>query len=99
MKKNIKKQKNRRGYYSFFGVIFIALCVFLAIECATSGSEMTKLINSQDMLVKEKKELTSRLVEVSSLNTIQERASTLGFNEPQKVIYIQKSNEFASLLP
>jgi len=73
MNKNIKKQKNRRGYYSFFGVIFIALCVFLAIECATSGTEMAKLINSQ--------------------------ASSLGFNEPQKVVYIQKSNEFASLLP
>ena len=98
--RNIKSEKvSRKGPFTFFGVIFIALCVFLAIESATSGTEMTKLINSQDILVKEKKELTSRLVEVSSLSTIQERASTLGFNEPQKVVYIQKSNEFASLLP
>jgi len=99
MRRNINKKENRKGPFTFFGVIFIALCVYLAIECATSGSEMAKLIDSQDLLVKEKKELTSRLVQVSSLNIIQEKASTLGFNEPQKVVYIQKSDEFASLLP
>ena len=99
MRRNISKKENKKGAFTFFGVIFIALCVYLAIECATSGSEMTKLIDSQDLLVKEKKELTSRLVQVSSLNIIQEKASTLGFNEPQKVVYIQKSDEFASLLP
>ena len=93
-----KKTTNQRGFYTFFGVIFTALCVYLAIECVTSGSEMAKLTDSQNKLIREKKELTSRLVEVSSLNIIQEKASTLGFIEPQKVVYIQKSDEFASLL-
>lgn len=99
--KTIMKNKstNQKGFYTFFGVIFTALCVYLAIECVTSGTEMAKLIDSQDKLIKEKKELTSRLVEVSSLNIIQAKASTLGFIEPQKVVYIQKSDEFASLLP
>jgi|GEM_PF-2977683 len=99
MKKNINKPKNQKGPFAFFCVMFIALCVFLAIECATSNSEITKLIDSQDLLIKEKKELTLRLVEVSSLNVIQEKASSLGFNEPQKVVYIQKSDEYVGLLP
>lgn len=99
MRRNLNIKESRKVPFTFFGVIFIALCVYLAIECATSGSEMAKLIDSQDILVKEKKELTSRLVQISSLNIIQEKASTLGFKEPQKVVYIQKSNEFASLLP
>lgn len=93
------KSTNQKGLYTFFGVIFTALCVYLAIECVTSGAEMAKLTDSQDKLVREKKELTSRLVQVSSLNLIQEKASVLGFIEPQKVVYIQKSDEFASLLP
>ena len=100
MKTVIKnKSTNQKGFYTFFGVIFTALCVYLAIECVTSGTEMAKLTDSQDRLIREKKELTSKLVQVSSLNLIQEKASTLGFIEPQKVVYIQKSDEFASLLP
>lgn len=98
MKLHTNKTVKQKTIYTFFGVIFTALCVYLAIECATSGSEIAKLIDTQEILVNQKKELTLKLVEVSSLNIIQEKATSLGFSEPQKVVYIQKSDEFASLL-
>lgn len=99
MKNLNNKSKNQKVVYTIFGVIFIAACVFLTIECATNGAEMNNLISYQDILSKDKKELTARLVELSSLNKIQDKALVYGFSKPQKVVYIQSTDEFASLLP
>lgn len=99
MKHLKNNKKNNKAFYSVFGVIIIAACVFLAIECATSGAEMANLIEKQEMLEKEKKDLNAKLVDLSSLNVIQEKALSFGFQKPQRVVYIQESEEFASLLP
>jgi cell division protein FtsL len=94
----MNKVNNQRIFLTIIGVIFIGLCVFFAIECATSGSEIAKLTDVQEELTKQKKDLTSKLVEVNSLNVIKEKAPSLGFSDPKKVVYIQKTDEFASLL-
>lgn len=95
---NNKKSTNKTLFF-IVGFIFIAACVYLTIESATTGAEIARLVEMQDKITLEKKDLTARLVENSSLNVMSEKALSLGFQEPQKVVYIQKSDEFASLLP
>jgi len=98
--RNIKdRKKNQKTLFSIVGVMFIAACVFLAIECATSGSEMSMLVDIKERLEKENKYLTAKLVDLSSLNVVEKQASSFGFQKPQKIVYIQESEEFAGLLP
>lgn len=77
--------------------MFVISVIVFTIETATSGARLAKLEKLQKDLVSENAELSNRLVEASSLLSVESKSSQLGFSTPQKIIYIGREGEFAKL--
>ena len=98
----IKKTKISLGRVGKTTVwIFLLVCtvitVFFAVEQAAKGSEIAVLENEETTLNKENRELTDKLVQVSSLNEVNKKANELGFTKPTKLIYVSEKESVAKL--
>lgn len=94
--KNYSRSTNLKVYG--LGVllsVLLILSVFFAIDAATSGAEVAKLQNTQAVLTQANSMLTDSLVQASSLESIDGKASQLGFSQPDKVIYISQEEAVA----
>lgn len=97
--KNIAAKKKGKTLVLIVVLALLAGKVFLAIDSATNGAEIAVLQEKEEKIQLEKKELTAKLVEFSSLNGLGEKASEMGFSKPQKVVYVDKGEGFAIKLP
>lgn len=98
MMKQIKTTKKRR-FMPFWVIvgIFLVATVFFTIETATKGAELTRLTLEEKNLLEENRSLSSRLVQVSSLTNLEERAENMGFTKPTKVIYVLEEIQVAKV--
>jgi hypothetical protein len=77
--------------------ICTVITVFFAVEQATKGSEIAILEKEETTLSNQNKELTERLVQLSSLNGIEKKAEGIGFVKPSKLMYISEKEAVAKL--
>jgi hypothetical protein len=98
----IKKKKNNLNKISktvLWAILLIcaAITVFFAVEQATRGSEIALLEKEKIVLDNQKRELTDKLVQSSSLNGAEKKAEELGFAKPSNLIYISEKEAVAKL--
>jgi hypothetical protein len=77
--------------------ICTVVTVFFAVEQAARGSEIALLEREETVLINQNRELTERLVQISSLNGVEKKAEELGFVKPVKVVYISEKEAVAKL--
>lgn len=76
--------------------VFIVATVFLTLTTATSGAEIAKLEDEEANLVSLNRELSDQIVMASSLSATSEKAESLGFAKPEKVLYISSQSTVAA---
>lgn len=100
-KNNVKKTttlKNIKNYVliTFCGLL-AAVSVFLTIEMATSGAEVSKLDKTSIEMSNQKRILEENLIKSVSMSQLQEKSSELGFVKPSNLIYISSISPVAKL--
>ena len=94
----IKYPRTKRGTFWWLTLaVFVISVVVFTIETATSGAALAKLERQEKELVSENAELSTKLVEFSSLTSLERKSQELGFATPQKIIYIGRAEGFAKL--
>ena len=94
--KNLSNSNNTILPWFILGVFLIGV-VFFTVQTATSGAYLTNLEGQETKLLKERKALKQELAESSSLIAVEEEAEKVGFDKPQKVIYIKEEDIVAKL--
>lgn len=97
MKKNDNILKKRTGLIVLLFLLMCG-CVFTAIENSTCQAQAVSIIETKQELLKENESLNVNLLGSSSLVDIEGDAEKLGFVKPEKVVYLSKGDEFASVL-
>lgn len=78
-------------------ILLGALSIYFAIETATSGSILTRLEQEEYALSRQNQELSSQIIEASSLIKLDQKANELGFVKPNHVLYISGKESVAQL--
>lgn len=108
MKKMQKIQTSKKKIFSSFkknlflgSVVIITLIanIILSMQTVSSGSKLASLEKSQSELNKKNKEITLLLVNATSLTSVENEASGLGYLNSVNVAYIKESEVVASRLP
>ncbi len=91
------KVKNKTGFslkgvrvYVLGGVcgILAILSIFMTIETATSGAEISDLQKREAQLANQKQNIEANLVESLSVNSLQEKSVEMGFTEVNNLVYV-----------
>jgi len=94
----IKYPKTKRGFFWWLTIaVFVISVVVFTIETATSGARLAKLEKQEKELSAENAELSTKLVEYSSLTSLENKSNELGFGPPQKILYIGREDGVAKL--
>ena len=62
--------------------------IFMAVDIATSGAEISKLEGTIYELEQVNRNLTQEVITHSSVSAIDEESQALGFAKPEKVVYL-----------
>jgi len=90
--------KNFKGY--FLGgicAVLAVLSIFMTIESATCGTEMSEIQKKEASLMSQQQDLQEELVENLSVNSLQEKSSELGFTKVSNLVYVAESVPMARL--
>jgi hypothetical protein len=88
MKKiDVTKKGKLTPFWVVLGVFLVATVVF-TIETATSGAQLAKITKQEGQLLEENRRLSSQLMQVSSLTSLEQKAESLGYFRPGKIIYV-----------
>lgn len=71
--------------------------IFLTIESATIGMEVSKLEKTEAALSNQKRDLEEVLVRSLSNSTLQEKSTELGFIKPIELVYVSQVAPVAKL--
>ncbi len=71
--------------------------VFFAIEAATSSSEVASLEKKEAILIQENQDLSDKIIEASSLSSVEKRAPGLNFVKPEKIVYLGPEETIAKV--
>ncbi len=94
----MKMKKNFKNYLLFGMLGLLALSsIFLTIETATTGLEISKMEKSEKDLARQKSELEQTLVRTLSMGELQEKSSGMGFTKPSNLVYITPTENVAKL--
>jgi len=90
--KNIKK-------YVLIGVcaILAVSSVFMTVETATSGVEVSSLQKEEAQLSDKKRSLEDKLVKTISLSQLEAKSKDLGFIKPATLVYAAPAEVVAKL--
>jgi len=77
---------------------FLVLQVFFTIQTATSGAALASLEKERIELERENSYLSEEIVRSSSLTQSKEKAESLGYLQPEKILYV-KGDDFLAKLP
>lgn len=75
----------------------LAGIVYLTIEMATSGASLARLEKEETRLLSQRQALNEELIKFSSLSSLEEVSSSLGFAKAQKTLYITQEEAVAKL--
>lgn len=91
----LRKPKNLVLWALFIGLL--AITVFITVQASTIGAKLVKLEDEKNGLGKENRSLQIELTRLSSLKTIESSSESLGFFEPQNIVYISGSTQVAKV--
>lgn len=91
--------KNKFRNYILFGTfgILAITSIFMTIETATSGVEISKLEKNEAILAQQKSDMEELLVKTLSLGELQAKSGTLGFSKPVDLVYVTPTESVAKL--
>lgn len=78
-------------------IVLVIANVFFTVSVSASGAELTSIEKTQSDLFSKNQELTDKITNDSSLSTIGEKATTLGFLKPENIIYVTVTEPVAKL--
>ena len=84
-------------YIWVVNLILFGAVVFLGIEQAGRGAEISQLENKIESAITTKRDLAEGVFNGSSDTKIAENSQELGFNKPQSVYYFKTDDLFARL--
>ncbi len=84
--------------FTVAGVLAVS-SIFMTVETATSGVEVSSLRQKERELSMEKRNLENTLVKSLSVNGLEEKSSELGYTRPSKMVYVSQSQEAMAKLP
>lgn len=96
------KSKNKfnfgkAGIIWILAIPLVAASIFLTVEMASSGTELSFLESQEAALKSENQRLGAELVSASSLSQFENTYESLGFIKPEKTIYITEEEAVARL--
>lgn len=83
------------SYIWAINLILFATVVFLGIEQAGKGAEISNLENKIELLVTEKRDLSEEIFDSGSDTKIDKQSEELGFVKPTDVYYLKTEEVFA----
>jgi len=95
--KNTKKINKRTLVWGINIFLFIAV-VFMGINQAGKGAEISKLENDLQTMNSEKQDYSENLLLGNSTSDLSSKSEELGFAKAKDVIYIDSIDSYASLL-
>lgn len=89
MTKNSKTKVNllKTTFLALVSAMFVGT-IFMAIDIATSGAEISKLESNIYELEQVNRSLTQEVIKHSSVSAIDGESASLGFVKPEKVLYL-----------
>ena len=102
MNKNKKVNKNINiTSYVFLTILAIIIAggVFATIEMVTSGAEVANLEKEEVKLIEKNRLLSQEFAKMSSLQSFEKMADSLGFIKPTEILYVVKPEGVAAKLP
>lgn len=78
-------------------VPLVAASIFMTVEMASSGAELSKLEKEEVELRAENQRIGAELISASSLSQFESTYESLGFIKPEKTIYITEEEAVAKL--
>lgn len=96
------KSKNKfsfgkAGVVYILAVLLVVVSIFMTVEMASSGAELSKLEKEEAALKGENQRLGAELIFASSLSQFENTYESLGFIKPGKTIYITEEEAVAKL--
>jgi hypothetical protein len=90
--------KNWRVYVlaGFCGILAV-LSIFMTIESAASGAEVSDLQKQEALLLNQRQDLQQTLVESLSVGSLQEKSTELGFTKINNLVYVSEGIPVARL--
>ncbi len=101
MRKDRKNIKIDLFKPTFMVLVFamVAGAIFMAVDVATSGAEISKLGREAEALSQRNRELTQEVIKLSSISVVDESSQTLGFAKPEKTVYLTPQEAVFAKLP
>ncbi len=85
----VKKVGNFKSYLLLGICAILAISsIFMTIETATVGIEMSKIEKTETELANQKRNLEEALVKSLSLSDLQEKGAELGFVKAESLVYV-----------
>jgi hypothetical protein len=106
MRRNKINNKTKTGFnlkslkgYLLSGVcgILAVFSIFMTIESATSGAEVSEIQKKEALLMSQRQDLQEALVENLSINSLQEKSNEMGFTKINNLVYVAESVPVARL--
>ena len=87
--------------YILFAVagILVISSVFMTVETATSGVEVSNLRQKEVQLSAEKRNLEGNLVQSISMNDLTQKGNEMGYVKPTSMVYVTQTSEAMARLP
>jgi len=100
-KKNNKVTARSFQKYILFAVagILAVSSIFMTVETATSGVEVSSLRQKESELAMEKRNLEGSLVKTLSMNDLGQKGNEMGYVKPATMVYVSGSPEAMARLP
>ena len=90
--------KNIRKYVLIGVCVVLAVSsVFMTVETATSGVEVSNLQKEEAMLSNQKRLLEDNLVKTMSITKLETESGELGFVKPGNLVYVTPAESVAKL--
>ncbi len=96
-KKNNTRKRNVNNLLWLFLSIFVVANVYLSIDSAANGAEISYLEGQERRINDEKNFLSEQLLKTASLKQAEQRANELGFAKPASIVYLNGEESVAKL--
>lgn len=80
-----------------FLVLFAVGGIYLTISTANAGAKLAYLENLEADILEENQRLKGELIGLSSLKSLEDKAKELGFDRPNKLIYLTEDDPVAKI--
>lgn len=89
-----------RKYILFTAAGILAVSsIFMTVESATSGVEVSSLRQKELELSMEKRNLETVLVKSLSISDLEQKGSEMGYTKPSQMVYVSGEGEAMAKLP